>query len=327
MATKTEAEAEWAALGRETQRQVKRDARRLRPHPDPAVSRCAARYAQDLTDRTSRKSLLVRALFPVLVYVILNSVLDGLDLRGNAETLSLLGLAVVFIACVIVAVPAMAGLHRLNVSTRVKTANWLALDSAIVQPAPPGEGAPSADALAVRYVPRKFARALALMVSLACAAGGFTGSQIAGEHGLVRSIDVALMVFLAVVFLSMIGTQAWALARWAVPRKPIVDLDARGAHFNVVPVTVPWSAVREIGLFPLRAGLGNGTVGIVGFVCDDPDAALAGARLNWLRRRMMNRSARVFGTPFTLTGAMIDHTTEEVAAVASRFAGIPVRRH
>lgn len=314
----------WASLDRQTRREVKRNARRLRPHPDPAVSATAARHARETLDRTSRKALVVRLVAPVVIYLILVRILTSLDTSGTTAGVDIVVMVAGFIACVGFVVHALTGLRRLRLLTRITMANWLAPDATTLQPAPP----PTADgeSLAVRYEPRAVLAALAVSVAVTCVAVGFWVFEAASWHGLVRTVLIGILAAVALVFLMTIAGQAWTLARWTVPGRPVVDLDADGARLNSIGVTVPWSAISEIGLFTVRATLGR-PVAVVGLGCPDPAVVLKGARLSWPRRRMMKRSARIYGTPFAIPTSMTDQTGERIACAASRFAGVPVRRH
>lgn len=315
---------EWASLDRQTRREVKRNARRLRPHPDPAVSASAARHARDTLDRTSRKALIIRLVAPVVLYLILVRILTGLDTSGTTAGVDIVVMAAGFLACAGFVAHALTGLRRFRLLTRITMANWLAPDATTLQPAP----APAAgnDSLAVRYVPRKVLSALAVSAAVTCVAVGFWVFEAASWHGLARTVIIVILAVVALAFLTTIAGQAWTLARWALPGRPVADLDPGSAHLNSLGVAVPWSAISEIGLFTVRAALGR-PVAVVGLGCPDPDAVLKGARLSWPRRRMMKRSARIYGTPFAISASMTDQTGERIACAASGFADAPVRRH
>jgi hypothetical protein len=118
-----------------------------------------------------------------------------------------------------------------------------------------------------------------------------------------------------------------ALAPWAVLRRPVLELDTRGAGLNAVGLVVPWSAITEIITVRANPGGQRGRpVTYVCFICPDPDELLGAARLTWLSRRRARRTRVLFGTPFVISDVMLDHTAGEIARAASGFAGVPVRR-
>lgn len=318
---------EWAGLDRQTRREIRRNGRRLRPHPDPAVSAVAARYAREMLDRTSRKILVVRLAAPAAAYLVLVKVLTSLDTSGTSAGVDVVIMAVAFVACLAAMVHAWIGLRRSRLLTRIKMANWLAPGATSLQPAPaPGHPASGDGSLAVRYVPRKLVTALAVSFAVTCVVVGFWVFEATSWHGWARAGAIVILAVIAAVFLMTIAGQAWTLARWAVPGRPIIDLDAGGARLHAITLVVPWPVITEIGLFSVRAGLGR-TVAIVGLRCEDPSAVLDWRRLGWTRRRMMRRAARIYGTPFTISTSMTDQTADRIAAAASGFAGVPVRRH
>jgi hypothetical protein len=298
----------------------------MRPHPDPAVSAIAARYAREVLDRTSRKALIIRLVAPAVAYLILARVLTGLDTSGTAAGVNIVVLVAGFLACAGFMVHAWTGLRRVRLLTRIKMANWLAPGATTVQPTPSEEPPAAGESLAVRYAPRKVGAVLALSVAVTCVAVGFWVFEAASWSGLARTVIIVILVVIAAIFLMTIAGHAWTLARWALPGRPVADLDSDGARLHGAAFVVPWRAVSEIGLFSVRAALGR-PVGVVGLKCEDPAAVLDGTRLSWTRRRRMRRSARIYGTPFSISTALTDQSADRIAAVASGFAGAPVRRH
>lgn len=317
---------EWAGLDRQTRREIRRNGRRLRPHPDPAVSAIAARYARDALDRTSRKTLILRMAAPAVLYLILVRVLTSLHMSGTAAGVGIVIMVAGFIACVALMVHAWFGLRRFRLLTRITMANWLAPGATTLQPPTAAEPPAAGESLAIRYVPRKVARRLALSLTVTCVVVGFWVFEATSWHGLARIVVIVILAVIAGIFLMTIAGQAWTLARWALPGHPIADLDSGGARLHSLELTVPWSAISEIGLFSVRAALGR-PVTVVGFACPDPSAVVGAARLSWARRRMMKRWARIYGTPFTISTSMTDQAADRIASAASGFAGVPVRRH
>jgi len=89
----------------------------MRPHPDPAVSAIAARYAREVLDRTSRKALIIRLVAPAVAYLILARVLTGLDTSGTAAGVNIVVLVAGFLACAGFMVHAWTGLRRVRLLT------------------------------------------------------------------------------------------------------------------------------------------------------------------------------------------------------------------
>lgn len=318
---------DWAALDRQARREVKRNARRLRPHPDPAVAATAARYARAALDRTSRKILIIRLAAPAVAYLILVKVLTSLGVSGTAGGVDIVVMVVAFGACAALMVHAWLGLRRYRLLNRITMANWLAPGATrATPPAAAGPGPAGEENLSVRYVPRKVAAPLALWSAITLAAAGFWAFETASWHGTARTVVIVLLVVTVTGFAWTLAAQAWTLVRWALPGRPVADLDSGGVRLHTVGVRVPWTAVSEIGLFSVRAALGRRPLTIVGFRCPDPAAVLEGARPDWPRRRMMRRSERVYGTPFTISVALTDQSPEAIASAAAAFAGLPVRR-
>jgi hypothetical protein len=324
VAANTGAEAEWAGLDRQAQKEVKRNARRLRPHPDPAVSAIAARYARDVLDRTSQTTLLIRFAIPAVAFFILTQIGSGLDPHGTALAVYLVVLVVAFIVAAVFAVRAYLGLQRRKLFTRVKMANWLAPGAETARTEPPAEQSPAdGGTLAVRYVPRKLIRQLAIVAAVACVAVAVLALQLIQSYNGLGVVEIPIMIVVGLLFLYSLGAQVWALARWAFPGRPIVELAEDGVHLNVIGVAVPWSAISEVGRFSVRGR----SCDVIAFVCADPAVLLSQARLSWLRRWMLNRSARVYGTPFTIADALTDQTADRIAATASARAGVDLVRH
>lgn len=263
---------------------------------------------------------------PVAVFLVLIVALGGAAASGSGASTAALIVGVAFVACFGCMIYAMLRLRRLKRLTRIKMANWLAPGATSVQPAPsPGYPATGGEPLAVRYQPGRVCGKLAGSAAIACLIGCML-FLAAGWQGPVRDFEIIALAVLGCLYLLVIGSQAWLLARWAVPGRPVVDVDHDGVHFHAISVHVPWPAVSEIGLFSVRPGRKR-PVSVVGFTCADPAVILGATRPSWLRRGAMKRSTRIYGTPFTLSDTMTDQAAERVATAASGFAGVPVSRH
>jgi hypothetical protein len=100
------------------------------------------------------------------------------------------------------------------------------------------------------------------------------------------------------------------------------------AELPLISCDLPWSAVVEVRLFPMRyARRGDQASTVAAIVPADPGAVLAGVRAGWPRRRVLARSMRIFGMPLSLADRTVDCSAAQIAAVASAFAGVPVRRY
>jgi hypothetical protein len=327
---------EWRALAPETRRVALRNARRLRAHPDPVVSAIAARHARRYLDaRTwqARTQWLAIGLFlaDVLVAGIVLGWLSGgpAASRPGALERSLIWLAAVLIGVAIVA-PYAGRKVRIIRLYRLELANKLTLGSvALAGAAPwPAAGGPALTAgreLSVRYDKRRVLRQCSWMLAIA----GCMVVILVGQ-GLSAGITpefCAVAGFFAVFGLLLVVPQVALLARWVLPGRPIVEVDAAGVHMPSIACDLPWDQLAEVRLLPLRyARRGGQGAMVIAFVPRDPPAVLAAIAGSRGRQRLA-RSLRVYGTPLSISDGLIDHSAEQVAAAAAAFAALPVRRY
>ena len=330
---------EWRALSPETRRVVWRNARRYRAHPDPAVSAVAARYARWYLDartwqaRTQRLALGV-VILDVLVAAGVLGWLSGGPVADRPSTLekTLIWLVAVVIAVAVVLPYAMRK-GRIIRRYRLELANKLTLESVAVAAGagPLRSAAAPAPAtgreLSVRYDRRRVLRQSAWLLGLlGCMA------IVLVDQGLSAGITVtfdALCAFLVVFGLLVVAPHVVLLVRWVLPGRPIVELDADGVHMASIACHVPWDALAEVRLVPVRyAKRGAQGAVVVAFVPQDPPALVAAITgVSRPRRRRLERSLRVYGTPMSISDNVIDHPAEQIAAAAAAFAAVPVRRY
>jgi hypothetical protein len=333
---------EWRALAPETRRAAWRNARRLRAHPDPVVSAIAARHARRYLDaRTwhTRAQWLAIGLFlaDVLVAGIVLGWLSGgpAASRPGALERSLIWLAAVLVGLAIMA-PYVARKVRIIRLYRLELANKLTLGS--VAPAGaaalwptaggPAGGGPALTAgreLSVRYDKRRVLRQCSWVLSIAgCLVVILVGQGL--STGITPAFGAVAGLF-AVFGLLLVVPSVVLLARWVLPGRPIVELDADGVHMPSIACDLPWDQLAEVRLLPLRyARRGGQGAMVIAFVPRDPPAVLA-AITGGRRRKRLARSLRVYGTPMSVSDGLIDHSAEQVAAAAAAFAALPVRRY
>lgn len=323
----------WETLDQRTRREVLENGRFLRPHPVPAVSAIAAQYAQGVLDRSSRVALLIQLLAPAVIYIVAVEVLTSTDTSGNRAGADLAVIGAGFFVCLAFALHAGVRIRRFRRLTRVRMANWLAPGVPETEtPAPvreeplAGEAREPSPGLAIRYATRRVVARLAGSAAAVAAAVGYLLFRAVSDSGPMIVFYIILLLVPTSLLLLMVAGQASLLLRWVLPGRPVVELDDRGAHFNVIAVTVPWPTVSEIRLFTLRSAAFSRPATVVGIVCAEPDIVAGPARLSRMRQRVMKRSARVYGTPFTFSDALTDQAAERVAETASQFAGVRVIR-
>ena len=330
---------EWRALSPETRRVVWRNARRYRAHPDPAVSAVAARYARWYLDartwqaRTQRLALAV-VILDVLVAAGVLGWLSGGPVADRPSTLekTLIWLVAVVIAVAVV-LPYAIRKGRIIRRYRLELANKLTLESVAVAAGagPLRSAAAPAPAtgreLSVRYDRRRVLRQSAWLLGLlGCMA------IVLVDQGLSAGITVtfdALCAFLVVFGLLVVAPHVVLLVRWVLPGRPIVELGADGVHMASIACHVPWDALAEVRLVPVRyAKRGAQGAVVVAFVPQDPPALVAAITgVSRPRKRRLERSLRVYGTPMSISDNAIDHPAEQIAAAAAAFAAVPVRRY
>lgn len=333
---------EWHALSTETRRVVWRNARRYRAHPDPAVSAVAARYARWYLDartwqaRTQRLALgLVIA--DVLVAAVVLGWLSGGPAADRPSTpeKTLIWLVAVVIAAAVV-LPYAVRKGRIIRRYRLELANKLTLESVAVAasagqaagPLSPAAGSAPATGweLSVRYDRRRVLRQSAWLIGLLCCMAIVLVGQ--GLSGGITVTFGALCAFMVVFGLLVVAPHVVLLVRWVLPGRPVVELDADGVHMPSIACHVPWDSLAEVRLVPVRyAKRGAQGAVVVAFVPQDPPAlAAAITGVSRPRKRRLERSLRVYGTPMSISDNAIDHAAEQIAAVAAAFAAVPVRR-
>jgi hypothetical protein len=316
---------DWLALDAETRQAVRDNASQFLAHPDPHVSAVAARYARNALDEMPRR--IVRA--PRVLWTL--------------GTCCLLASAVVFVATPSIAAwlllimgfvflildPVMNRRRSRAVGLwRIEEANRLALGGAEVIAAAPGtSGATDSPALTMRYVLGRIATD-ALPAGLAsCSLSAAYWAATVSQHGPA----MVVMLVLAVVFTgyTLVGLTdlAFTLVPWVLPGRPVMRLDAAGVHRYLPPsFDLPWSEVAEVRLFPMRvADRGDRPATIVAIVPSDP-AMLERMRVTGRQRGVHARFARSYGTPLLLADQLVDHSAEQIAAVTSALADVPVRQ-
>ena len=239
---------EWRGLAPEARRAVQRDARHLRPHPDPRVSAVAERYARHALDWWSRPRVGVMTAAAGSLAAVATIVAGVLATRLSADTLT--AIAVVLAFAIIV-----ARTLRVRYLTKMELANKLArapaparhlAGPADVAASPEPEPHATLD-LAVRFRRGGIAWLLGLLLGMSCLflAYGLLATTTAPAARWFLGLFGALMIAVAAV-------SAVRMVRWGV-RRPLVALDAAGVHLPRYGYTLPWAELAEVRLIPLRA--------------------------------------------------------------------------
>jgi hypothetical protein len=331
-------DAEWRALGPGIRRAVLKNARRFRAHPDPLVSAVAARYARWYLDaRTwhARNQRLVLGLV-LADLLVAAGVLGWLSGGPVADRPSALEKALIWLVALLIvialALPYAIRKIRIIRLYRLELANKLTLESVAVAGGAwaqrPGAGptTPAGREVSVRYDRRRVARQCAWMLAIL----GLVlviGVGQALSTGITPAFGV-LCGFFVIFVLLIVPRMVVLLVRWVLPGRPVIELDSDGVHMPSIGCDLPWSSLAEVRLVPLRY-VRRGDQGglVVAFVPQDPAAVLGAATVGSRRRKRLERSLRVYGTPMSVADNVIDHSSEQIAAAASGFAGVPVRRY
>jgi hypothetical protein len=333
---------EWLALDPATRREARQHARRLRPHPSPEVSAAAARYARSYLNgrpwNPRRFPLMFAAMLLAAIAAgagigVAFAMLSGPGGGGMGTSFWLVAVA----AGIAVTSPLTARRVRLVRMCRLELANNQALEDAVAGAAaaapagwsPPALAwpPPAADRdLSVRYDARRLRRRYAwTLVSVLAMALIVAGAALTGADPVTTGIVGGAF---AIALLPVIAALAVLLVRWVLPGRPVVGIDEAGLHVPLIGCDLPWSSIAEIRLYPMRFLRRDGRPSVVvAFVPRDP-AALAGALpVSARRRRRLEKSARVYGTPLSVSDALITHSGEQLAAAASAHSGLPIRRY
>jgi hypothetical protein len=336
---------EWRALSPGTRRVVWKNARHFRAHPDTVVSEVAARYARWYLDartwhaRTQRLAIgLVAA--DVLVA---SGVLGWLSGGPVADRPSAVDKALIWLVAVVIALAILTPyavrkvriirLYKLELANRLALESMAEATSAETGPptaewAPAAEPAPAAERdMRVRYDRRRVARQCVWVLLVACCMLVVLAGEWLSGPGMTPTVG-ALCGLFAIFGLLIIVPQVVLLARWVLPGRPIVELDAEGVHMPSIAYDLPWSSLAEVRLIPMRyARRGSQGAMVVAFVPQDPPAVLGAIAGGRRRRKRLERSLGVYGTPLSVCDNVIDHSGEQIAAAATTFATVPIRRH
>jgi len=318
-------------------------ARDYKPHPDPAVSAIALRYARWYLDaRTRRGRRQYLAIGLAIAVIVAAAVVLGWFSGGpaagrpSAGEKDLVWLAATLVAAAIL-ITSAARKTRLMRVYRLELANKPMVDAAVwasagdaarstTRPSTTGATPATGQELNVRYDRRRVMRRSARLLLIVF----FTSAAIAGE-GLSDSFAAPIFFvvcgFLVGLMALMIVPQVMMLVRWVLPGRPLLVLDSGGVHLPSISCDLPWDLLTEVRLTPMRYGRrGDQEALVVAFVPQDPSAVLAAIPGGGRRRDRLERSVRVYGTPLSVRDKVIDHSGEQIAAAATSFAAVPVRR-
>ena len=216
-------------------------------------------------------------------------------------------------------------LCRIELASKLTPQSAAAAGRAGVQPPVAGWTPAAGQQLSVRYDRRR----VLLLSSLACVMACFMLVTVIRQwlSGSGVTPYGALCGFFAVPGLFSAVFCARLLVRWVLPGHLVVELDAAGVHLPGIAFDLPWTSLAEVRLIPVRyARRGNQGAVVVAFIPQAPSAVLDAIPAGSRRRKRLERSLRVYGTPLTVSDYIIDHTGEQIAAAAASLATVPVRR-
>jgi hypothetical protein len=270
----------------------------------------------------------------VLVVAVVLGFLSGGPAADKPSALekTLIWLVAVVIALAILAPYAVRKVRIIRLY-RLELANKLTLESAAVASSA-GTQPPTAEwtsakeqDVSVRYDKRRVLRQCSWMLVIACCMLLMLVGEGLSSPGMTPVFG-ALCGFFASFGLFVVVPQVTLLVRWVLPGRPLIELDAEGVHMPSIACDLPWSLLTEVRLFPMRYGRrgGQGAM-VVAFMPQDPSAVLGAITVGIRRRKRLERSLRVYGTPLSVCDNGIDHSGEQIAAAAAAYASVPVRRY
>jgi hypothetical protein len=268
----------------------------------------------------------------VVVAAIVLGLLSGGPVAGRADALEK---AVIWLVAVVTALAVLTPyavrkvriirLYRLELATKLTLESVAVASGDGTQP-PPATWAPTAGQdMRVRYDKRRVARQSGWVLVIVCSMLILLTGQ--GMTGMTPAFGVLCGLF-AVFGLLIVVPQVMLLARWVLPGRPVVELDADGVHLPSISCALPWTSLAEVRLFPMRYARRHGHPAmVVAFVPQDPSAVLDAIPGGSWRRKRLERSLRVYGTPLSICDTVIDHSADQIAAAATSYATVPVRRY
>jgi hypothetical protein len=173
-------------------------------------------------------------------------------------------------------------------------------------------------------VPRRFWRSLASLTVVACGLGAFWWGTF-WNPSVPGQISATLLCALLLVAVTAALTEDLAnLTRWVLPRRAVLVLDADGIHMPRYSCTLTWPGLAEIRLTGMYADRRKGKPDdVVAFVPADLASTITSLRpRGWLRRMTV-----AYGTPLAFRDQFWDESAEQVAAAATAFMNVPVRRY
>jgi hypothetical protein len=298
----------WRELDRRTRREL---LRRTDPYPDPVVACVAVGYARAMLGgrwaaRQLRRSFVI-ALAVTTCAIAGIVVARVLHRPGGAAAVPVVIGVPMFLWYVVAATRLRLRLIRME---NANAPALLAGAAPAPPPAPfPAYGRPLTVAYDVRAILRGQLSAFAV-----------TAATAALLPFLAGWLEVPFLVLCAVLWLLM----AYNLIRWVLPRRPVLVMDGGGVRFGA-GISVPWAAITEIRVHPLRTGnRPNPRHRVIAFVCADPRIPLE--NLSGLRLSNARRALTYYGSPLVVASRSLDHTVEQIVTAALALHPVPVRR-
>jgi len=295
-----------------------RNARQLRPHPDPSVSAVAERYARHAAGAARGRLKWTMAAIAGLAAGV--GVSAGIWSRGVTAGVVSVATVLVVLACIAVPVLRLTQLLKVEMANKMALAPAGASAGAAGTPAP-GEWAPAGRELAVKYHWGRILRQLGPLFGIGCL---FLVYGLLIPNGTMESL---LLLVISSLLIATTVLAAIRVLRWGL-RRPILTLDADGVHMPRYRYTLPWPELAEVRLVRLRASRRGRRppATIIAFVAADPQAAVRALRANGAGRRC-EKSCRLYGTPLTLVDRLTDQPADRITAAATAWAPVPVRQY
>jgi hypothetical protein len=298
----------WRELDRRTRRELLQG---TGPHPDPVVACVAVGYARAMLGgrwwSRQMRGAFVFALAVITCTVVGAFIAGTLHRPGVAAAVPVVGIAPAILWFVVGATRFRLRLIRME---NAHAPALLAGEAPAPPPEPsPAHGRPLTVAYDVRTMLRQYALTLVVTV-----AGAVVLPFLLGWFA------APFLVLCAVAW----PLTAYNLIRWVLPRRPVLVIDGGGVRFGT-GIGVPWAAITEIRLHPLRTGnRPNPRHRVIAFVCADPRVPLES--LSGLRRSNARRALTYYGSPLVVASRGLDHTAEQIVAAAAALHPVPVRR-
>ncbi|MGW4369542.1 hypothetical protein ACWEKT_28240 [Nocardia takedensis] len=265
--------------------------RRGEPATDPEIDLIARTHAERQLGRATTRALAIGIPFGLIAGFFGAYAVDELDLGMGR-----------FIAVVIA-----AAVTYVLFATKRRMALLRIVNASPGTPREPvAPGAP--DPLTVRVPADGFFRMMSgwliVVAILVVASGAFP--------------DPVLWMVTALVAVPALGYCAYILLFWILPRRPLYVLDSAGVLPDGIASPIPWDAIREIRVLPMRATAAY-TRQVLTFILHDRDRYLR--QLPWFPRLLSKLAPTAYLSPLTISTGITDTAIPTIAATVAALSG------